>query len=155
MRVKGAILLGKEAAERSAAQVGAYDVLEKIVEKYGIPFQDGEELPQEFKQIFPRHDREDDIAHEIERKKALLNAGSPSASRGAEREIANDSDGSTESIPEAFRDSEESDGDGSVNVYDGDSDGDGQWEMDAEADPESDGHENRKVCKVIVVEDSD
>ena len=60
-RVNSAIILGKEAVERSNAKIGAYDSLYTVYQKYGKPFQDGDRLPEEFMRDYPRHDHEDAI----------------------------------------------------------------------------------------------
>jgi hypothetical protein len=84
-RIDGAIRLGKEAAERSAARVGAYDVLQRVLVKHGTPFKDGDKLPKEYKDLFPRHHLPDGIMLRTQKKKARLATGSSEANRSDSR----------------------------------------------------------------------
>ena len=54
-RINGAIILGKEAIERSSRKVGVYEILDQVCRKHGIPFEDGQPLPDEYKNYFPLH----------------------------------------------------------------------------------------------------
>src|SRR6266699_6347439 len=60
-RIGGAIILGKEAIERSTARVGVYEILDRIHRDHGIPFQDGCSLPEQYTNRFPLHKYEDGI----------------------------------------------------------------------------------------------
>ncbi|KAF8961701.1 hypothetical protein BDZ97DRAFT_1759716 [Flammula alnicola] len=156
-RVNGAVILGKEAAERSAARVGAYNILDQVYSKHGIPFQDGDSLPEEYQNIFPRHEHHDGILNGIKlraqaKQQASAEAegpwqsdGSPSAAgRPANSAASNTNDSeaeSVESIPSQFR-SHDSDGSDEHNLSNDDSEGDsGNWELDAEGEVESENSE--------------
>jgi len=67
--------MGKEAAERSAARVGAYDVLQTVQAKYGVPFQDSDRLPLEYQEYFPRHERRDEFKAKMDKEKAQIASG--------------------------------------------------------------------------------
>ena len=54
-QVKAAIILGKEAVERSNARIGAYESLYTIYKSHGMPFEHGDRLPKEFMRDYPRH----------------------------------------------------------------------------------------------------
>ncbi|KAF8955813.1 hypothetical protein BDZ97DRAFT_1926276 [Flammula alnicola] len=156
-RVNGAIILGKEAAERSAARVGAYDILDKVHSKHGIPFQDGDSLPEEYQHIFPRHEHHDGILNGIKwraqaKQQASEEAEGPWQSGGRPLEASgsanspatntHDSDTeSVESIPTEFR-PRDSDGSDEHNSSNDDSEGDSaNWELDAEGEVESENSE--------------
>lgn len=66
-RVDAQIRDYEEAAAASSLRIGAYDVLNEVHEKYGVPFQDSERLPKEFHTRFPKHPAPDGILRAVAR----------------------------------------------------------------------------------------
>ena len=109
--IDGAILLGKEAAERSAVRIGTYEGLHNIFVKHGMPFENGYGIPGEYQKIFPRHDGHDGLLRGMHKKAAREAMGLHELEE--QSGDGNDSTGmdeSEESIPARFqpRDSDES-----------------------------------------------
>ena len=57
--VKAAVIVGREAVERSNARSGGYDALYRINRDHGMPFEHGDRLPKEYLKKHPRHERND------------------------------------------------------------------------------------------------
>jgi len=156
--IDGAIIMGKEAAERSAARVGAYDVLQTVQAKYGVPFQDSDRLPLEYQEYFPRHARRDEFKVKKNKDNAQIASGvakgilsptkkraEPAASEGpaAMSRHAGSGDGddsmsseSEESIPPCFQ-PRDIDSSNMESLSDGES-SNAEWELDAEDTQSSD-----------------
>jgi len=151
-RINGAIILGKEAVERSTARVGAYEILERIHMRHGIPFQDGDSLPEEYTKHFPLHKYHDGIQRGAEGRAAMVDhtadaeAAIPSQSlegshghRGHRTGNSSSSNNSTEesdeSIPPGFtpRSSEQSDDEGYENPWVEEPEDNRDWERDPQA----------------------
>ena len=164
-RVNAAIIIGKEAVERSNERVGGYDALYHINRDHGMPFQDGDQLPKEYLKKHPRHELKDPYRSQGDRDtqkdtkeakgKAPENAPqrhhgrptTPKAGRGLhhysrphELTSGNESDESEESIPpgHSVNDSEGCEDGDPLDIYNGDSEKDGNWELDPDAEGESD-----------------
>ncbi|KAF8875478.1 hypothetical protein CPB84DRAFT_1853246 [Gymnopilus junonius] len=60
-------LIYEEVAAVSSLRLGAYELLEAVHSKHGIPFQDTECLPEEYCSRIPRHDAHDGILKAITR----------------------------------------------------------------------------------------
>src|SRR6266446_8008389 len=141
-RINSAIILGKEAIERSMARVGAYEILERIHRDHGIPFQDGCPLPEEYTKHFPLHKYEDGIEKGAQGRAAMQ---SPSfdgshSHQGHHADTSTLSNESTEESDESFppgytppRSSEQSGDESSENPWNGESDNNRDWEMDPQA----------------------
>jgi len=154
MRIKGAILAGKEAIHRSSIRVDAYEILDKVCREHGIPFEDGRPFPEEYKDSIPVHEFDDGIVREIgNREPSIANVGTaattqsqpPMASQiGGEQHAgdktpSNESE-SDESIPRDFHvsDYEVSENGSSPNALDEESENERNWELDAEEVGDSD-----------------
>jgi len=147
--IDGAVILGNEAIHRSSIKVDAYEILDEVRSKHGIPFEDGRSLPEEYKNYFPRHKYHDGILRAVERRAAAAATVESRADAEAKTQPqpSNDphSDGdhracnetpddhaveSDESVPEGFRpsSSEGSDSENPAHALDRESDDDGNWE---------------------------
>jgi len=149
-RISGAITLASEVMERSSMMVDTYEVLDKVRRKHGIPFENGQPLPEEYKDYIPFHKYHDGILRGAERKAAkgadregIESTTASLSSDGSHRDGVHDagidshfeSDESDESIPEQFRPrNSEGSEDSSENASDGESDQDQDWEMDPRAE---------------------
>ena len=159
IHINGAFTLAAEAMHRSSMKVDGYEILDNIRRKHGIPFENGQPLPEEYKNYFPLHRYHDGIVRGVERRAAKgvdrkgTEATTASLSDDSHRDGAHDagidtsfeSDESDESIPEQFRPrnsdaSEESSEDASH----GESDQDNDWEMHPkmEGDEDSTGEDS-------------
>jgi len=129
-RINGAIILGKEAIQRSSVKVGAYDILDQVCRKHGIPFEDGRPLPDEYKNYFPVHKYEDGILQRAEGRAENTQSLHGSDSNGESNETPSQHSGdSEESIPEGFSPTSN---EGSGAMYE-ESDDDRDWELDPQA----------------------
>jgi len=154
MRIKASIISGKEAIRRSSARVDAYEILDKVCRKHGIPFEGGHPLPEEYKDYIPVHKFDDHgITREVGNREltpppilgttATRKSMSPTAShiieQNAGNETASESE-SEESVPKNFRlsDYEVSDDGSSQNALDEESENDRNWELYAEEVIDSD-----------------
>ena len=109
--IDGAILLGKEAAERSAVRIGTYEGLHNIFVKYGMPFENGYGIPGEYQKIFPRHDGHDGLLRGMHKKAVREATGLHELEeQSGDGNDSTGTDESEESIPARFqpRDSDES-----------------------------------------------
>ena len=148
-RINGAIILGKEAIERSSLRVGAYEILDRVHRQHGVPFEDGRPLPEEYTEHFPMHKYEDGIEEGRKARAARLQhtedaEASPQSRsldgshghRGDHADNSTSPDDSTEesdeSIPPGFspRSSAQSDDKGSEIHWDGESEDNRKWELD-------------------------
>ena len=157
VHVTGAILLGKEATQRSSLHLGAYDSLHRVATKHGTPFQNTDRLPAEYNNIYPRHKQSDGIEKALRQLKHAQKDNQWREARMAEveggsasvKESSSESDESMESIPEGFSPGHSEDCDEGVNVYDGDGEveGNSKWEdSDGEtsSNEESENMENKE-----------
>ena len=149
VRVTSAILSGKEATQKSSLCLGAYDALHRVTTKHGTPFQNTDQLPMEYKKIYPRHKQSDGIEKALrlkhaqkdnqwrEARMAEVEGGSASV-----KEYSSESDESMESIPEGFSPAHSEDSENGINVYDGDGEveGNSKWE---DSDGETSSNESR------------
>ena len=126
-------------------RVDAYEILDKVRIKHGIPFEKGQPLPEEYEDYFPIHKYHDGIIRGVERKaeKAAYSAGaeattaflSSDGSHGdGDHDAGNqspfESDDSKESVPEQFRPRQSEGSEDSLeNASHGDSDEGNDWEM--------------------------
>jgi len=151
-RINASITLGKEAIERSSVRVSAYEILDRVRRRHGIPFEDGHSLPDEYTKHFPVHkyddgilrgtkDRAAEVEHTADAEEAMQFqslershsdgdhcAGNPALSSESTEE-------SDESVPPGFspRSSQRSGNEGSENAWDEDSDDNRDWELDPQA----------------------
>jgi len=165
-RVKAALVVGKEAVERSNERVGGYDALYHINRDHGMPFQDGDRLPKDYLKKHPRHelndpshrqgDRDAQKDTKVEKGKARENPPqphhgrptAPQAGRGLRHDphpqesttLGNESDESEESIPpgHSVSDSEAGEDGDLLDIYNRESEKDDNWELDPDAEGESD-----------------
>lgn len=132
--------MGKEAAERSAARVGAYDVLQRVLLKHGLPFKDGDKLPREYQDLFPRHHLSNKGRLRIENSEAnLLDSHHNKGwldTEGSESMISEEDGRSASrgthkhgSKPHTSEDEVEN---GLFDVYEGDCEGNDNWDLDPE-----------------------
>jgi len=132
-RINGAIILGKEAIQRSSVKVGAYDILDQVFRKHGIPFEDGRPLPDEYKNYVPVHKYEAGILQRAEGRaentQSLHGSDSDGDHRVSNEAPSQHSGDSEESIPEGFSSTSNQ---GSCAMYE-ESDNDRDWELDPQA----------------------
>lgn len=159
-RINAAILLGKEAIERSSARVGAYDVLQRVLVSHGMPFQDSDRLPKEYRKNYPRHASHDGIIKGIELRAAraayaasaeidsqprrVLSPG-PNSNSNDECEDHSGSEQqseSEESIPPQFQPRDSSEGSVDDQSDDAESEGDEYAGPDGDDYAESEGDDN-------------
>ena len=154
MRIQATIIAGKEAVCRSSVRVDAYEILDKVVRKHGIPFEGGDPLPEDYKDYIPVHKFDDyGITREVEKREltpppilgttATTKSMSPTASNTIEQDTGNETASeseSDESVPKNFHlsDYEVSDDGSSQNALGEESENDRNWELYAEEVIDSD-----------------
>jgi len=135
--INGAIILGKEAIERSSVRVGAYGILDQVRRQYGIPFEGGRPLPEEYTKHFPLHKYDDGTLRTPHADAEVATEGGSHSHRdycaGNSTPSNESTEESDESIPPGFSPSEQSHDEGSERPWGGESEDDGDWELDPQA----------------------